>query len=95
MNTVRKAVYLGVEPNCYHKYRDETNETHFLNHVPRGVQPGQAVTLTYRTDRTSGLWYAESAACLAAICTEPMPHKHPFCQTNQQLLQQFIVKRST
>jgi hypothetical protein len=55
---VRTAVYIGPYQANYHQFKDDTGETHFLNHAPRDVQPGQHVTLIYRTDRNSGLWYA-------------------------------------
>lgn len=60
MNNVRNAKYVAPYHANYHQFIDDTGETHFLNHAPRNIKPGQTVTLTYRTTRTSGLWYAEA-----------------------------------
>jgi len=56
----RLATYVGPYHANYHEFKCEKGETHFLNHAPRGVEVGQQVKLEYRTDRNSGLWYADS-----------------------------------
>lgn len=57
---IRTATYVGPYHANYHQFKDETGETHFLNHAPRDIQPGDACSLEYRTDRNSGLWYASA-----------------------------------
>jgi hypothetical protein len=59
-STIRTAKYVGPYHANYHQFKDETGETHFLNHAPRDIQVGDEVSLVYRTTRNSGLWYAES-----------------------------------
>ncbi len=61
-NKTRSAVYVGPYHANYHQFKDETGETHFLNHAPKDVKAGDSVTLTYRADRNSGLWYASLTA---------------------------------